>query len=181
MLINKSAKQVQNTLTHITFEMATKYRILPLIGLIPRYLVHAPNQSLDVQRHRSCSVCVQCFRARCSCSLCGSWWNNWLSLFKLSFHSFNLITAIFPRVWSCVSPYYRKCIVYLTKTIKITIGLGCLKSLSTIFQLYRGSKFYWLGKPDYSEKTTICRNRITIQFQHNHMSRYLSDEISVRL
>jgi hypothetical protein len=28
-----------------------------------------------------------------------------------------------------------------------------------------------LGKPDYSEKTTTCRNRITIQFQHNHMSR----------
>ena len=69
-------KQVQNTLTHITFEMATRYRNLPLIGLVPRYFVHVPSQNLDVQRHRSCSVCVQCFGARCSCSLCGFWWNS---------------------------------------------------------------------------------------------------------
>ena len=33
-------------------------------------------------------------------------------------------------------------------------GLWCLTPLPMIFQLYRGSQFYWWRKLEYSEKTT---------------------------
>jgi len=47
------------------------------------------------------------------------------------------------------------------KMVNITalgLGLGCLMPLSTLFQLYCGSQFYWLRKLEYPEKTIDLSN-----------------------
>ena len=49
-------------------------------------------------------------------------------------------------------------------------GLRCLMSLATIFQLYHGGQLYWLGKPEYLEKTTDLTQVTDKTLLHNVVS-----------
>jgi hypothetical protein len=52
----------------------------------------------------------------------------------------------------------------------------CLMTLSTIFQLYHGSQFYWWRKPEYSEKTTDLLHNVVIHLAPIEIRTHISGD-----
>ena len=84
------------------------------------------------------------------------------------------------RIKKWIGLYYTDSISFFCATVEVMMtperfhwysknmgGVWCIMPLSTIFQLYRGSQFYWLRKPEYQEKTTYLSQVTDKILSHN--------------
>jgi hypothetical protein len=79
----------------------------------------------------------------------------WTQDHQKQYCEINVIVIIcLTRVRSLFCFIYRFYEILYMNEVWFGLGLWCLTPLSIIFQLYRGSQFYWWRKPEYLEKTS---------------------------